>query len=227
MSLRGSSALGSTCYCVATLAENFRPIIDGHINPTRFRLFKAFVGGRLCWTKKSYAALRGFIASLVRSRLACRPRSIAPTLCGWMSAPTSCSNGSTTAAFSPRARAGACEIASARKCSARDPSPAGSPQPRARRPEGPPLSLPPLKSSFKRTMAVVMKSGSSRGAGCKQPPFISLVTSSSAADRKWGRTTLVMVTGSSFGAMQSNQKHLGQGVRFMCNRGRPVLSASP
>src|SRR3984957_12162103 len=87
MSLRGPSELGSTCYCVATLAENFRPIIDGHIIPTRFRLFKAFVGGRLMLDKKSYVASRGFIASLVRSRLVCRPRSIALTLCGWMSTP--------------------------------------------------------------------------------------------------------------------------------------------
>ena len=113
--LRGPSEPGSMCYCVATPAGNFRPIIDGHINPTRFRLFKAFVGGDdLCWTKKSYAASRGFIASLVRSRLVCRPRSIAPTLWGWTSAPTGCPNGSTTAAFSPRARSGACEIARAR-----------------------------------------------------------------------------------------------------------------
>ena len=112
--LRGPSEPRSTCYCVATLAENFRPIIDGQINPTRFRLFKAFVGGRLMLDKKSYAASRGFIASLVRSRLACRPRSIATTLCGWTSAPTGCSNGSTTAAFSPRARSGTCEAARAR-----------------------------------------------------------------------------------------------------------------
>ena len=103
MSLRGSSALGSTCYCVATLAENFRPIIDGHINPTRFRLFKAFVGGRLMLDKKVLRRLAR-LHRLARQIAASLPAEIYSTHCGWMSAPTSCSNGSTTAAFSPRAR---------------------------------------------------------------------------------------------------------------------------
>ena len=49
--------------------------------------------------KKNYVASRGVIASLVRSRLV-SGRDIALTLCGWMSTPTGCPNGSTTAAFS-------------------------------------------------------------------------------------------------------------------------------
>ena len=55
--LCGANANPAACYCVATLAENFRPIIDCHINPTRFRLFKAFVGGRLMLDKKELRRL--------------------------------------------------------------------------------------------------------------------------------------------------------------------------
>ena len=78
MSLRGPSELGSTCYCVATLAENSRPMIDGHINPTRFRLFKAFVGGRLMLDKKELRRLAR-LHRLARQIAASLPAEISST----------------------------------------------------------------------------------------------------------------------------------------------------
>ena len=138
----------------------------GDINPTRFRLFKAFAGGRLMLDKKELRRLAR-LHRLARQIAASLPAEIySAHALRWMSTPTGCPNGSTTAAFSPRARSGACEIARARSvmlgigsellaqksavlqdrmiASSMSNEAAGSPQPEATRPEDPHRRFPLL-----------------------------------------------------------------------------------